>query len=106
MFRWAVEHDRCIVTDNVKDFAPLARQVDESRQHGANLLFTSSRPSPDRAATLARSSRRSAPGSTPPARATRPPKTGYSSPPLKRDRWQPAHQALTRGRRRNVSPYL
>jgi hypothetical protein len=43
LFRWAAEHDRCIVTENVKDFAPLARQVNESRHHTANLLVTSSR---------------------------------------------------------------
>lgn len=46
LFRWAAAHNRCIVTENVKDFAPLARQVEDSRRHAANLLFTSSRTFP------------------------------------------------------------
>ena len=45
LFAWAAEHGKCIVTENVKDFAPLARQVDDPRRL-ANLLFTSSRTFP------------------------------------------------------------
>lgn len=45
LFRWASEHGRRIVTENVKDFAPLARQPGEA-QPAATLLFTSSRTFP------------------------------------------------------------
>jgi hypothetical protein len=46
LFRWAAEHDRRIVTENVKDFAPLLRRADEGGQRAARLLFTSSRTFP------------------------------------------------------------
>ncbi len=46
LFRWAAERDRRIVTENVKDFAPLLRRADEHGQHVARLLFTSSRTFP------------------------------------------------------------
>ena len=35
-----------MVTENVKDFAPLAREADESRRATASLRFTSSRTFP------------------------------------------------------------
>lgn len=43
LFRWAVERDRRIVTENIKDFAPLLRRGDEMGRNAAPLLFTSSR---------------------------------------------------------------
>ena len=46
LFRWAADHDRRIVTENVKDFAPLLRRADELGQHVARLLFTRSRTFP------------------------------------------------------------
>jgi Domain of unknown function (DUF5615) len=46
LFRWASERDRRIVTENVKDFAPLLRRAEELRHHAAPLLFTSSRTFP------------------------------------------------------------
>jgi len=46
LFRWATEHGRRIVTENVKDFAPLLRRAEESGQAAAPLLFTSSRTFP------------------------------------------------------------
>lgn len=46
LFRWAAERGRSIVTENVKDFAPLLRQVEELGQPTAPLLFTSSRTFP------------------------------------------------------------
>lgn len=46
LFRWAAEYDRRIVTENVKDFAPLLRRADELGQRAARLLFTSSRTFP------------------------------------------------------------
>lgn len=46
LFRWAAERSRRIVTENVKDFAPLPRQAEEARQPTAALLFTSSRAFP------------------------------------------------------------
>lgn len=46
LFRWAAERDRRIVTENVKDFAPLLRRADELGHHLATLLFTSSRAFP------------------------------------------------------------
>jgi hypothetical protein len=46
LFRWAAERSRRIVTENVKDFAPLLRQAEEARQPTAALLFTSSRAFP------------------------------------------------------------
>jgi hypothetical protein len=46
LFLWAVEHGRRIVTENVKDFAPLFRRADELGQPVAALLFTSSRTFP------------------------------------------------------------
>jgi Domain of unknown function (DUF5615) len=46
LFRWAGEHDRRIVTENVKDFAPLLRRAEELGRHAAPLLFTSSRTIP------------------------------------------------------------
>jgi predicted nuclease of predicted toxin-antitoxin system len=46
LFRWAGEHDRRIVTENVKDFAPLLRRAEGLRHQVALLLFTSSRTFP------------------------------------------------------------
>lgn len=46
LFRWAVEDDRRIITENIKDFAPLLRRGDEMGRHAAPLLFTSSRTFP------------------------------------------------------------
>ena len=46
LFRWAGERGRSIVTENVKDFAPLLRQVEELGHPAALLLFTSSRSFP------------------------------------------------------------
>lgn len=43
---WARQHARRIVTENVKDFAPLLRQADESGQPATPLLLTSSRTFP------------------------------------------------------------
>lgn len=43
LFRWAREHGRRIVTENVKDFAPLHRRAEEAGQPAAPMLFTSSR---------------------------------------------------------------
>ena len=46
VFRWAIERGRRIVTENVKDFAPLLRRAEEMGQAAAPLLFTSSRAFP------------------------------------------------------------
>lgn len=46
LFRWAAEHGRRIVTENVKDFAPLMRRAEESGQPATPVLFTSSRAFP------------------------------------------------------------
>ena len=46
LFRWAAEHRRRIVTENVKDFAPLLRRAEELGRPGAPQLFTSSRAFP------------------------------------------------------------
>jgi len=46
LFRWAGEHGRRIVTENVKDFAPLLRRAEESGQPATPVLFTSSRAFP------------------------------------------------------------
>ncbi len=46
LFRWAAEHGRRIVTENVKDFAPLLRRAEELGHAVASLLFTSSRTFP------------------------------------------------------------
>ncbi len=46
LFRWAAERGRRIVTENVKDFAPLLRRAEELGQAAAPLLFTSSRSFP------------------------------------------------------------
>jgi hypothetical protein len=46
LFRWAAEHGRRIVTENVKDFAPLLRRAEELGHAAAPLLFTSSRSFP------------------------------------------------------------
>jgi hypothetical protein len=46
LFVWAGDQDRRIVTENVKEFAPLRRQADESNRSGTTLLFTSSRTFP------------------------------------------------------------
>lgn len=46
LFRWAAEHGRRIVTENVKDFAPLLRRAEELDRQAASLLFTSSRTFP------------------------------------------------------------
>lgn len=46
LFTWAGQVGRRIVTENVKDFAPLLRRAEESGQPGTTLLFTSSRTFP------------------------------------------------------------
>lgn len=46
LFRWAGEHGRRIVTENVKDFAPLLRRAEESGHTATLVLFTSSRTFP------------------------------------------------------------
>jgi hypothetical protein len=46
LFRWVGEHGRRIVTENVKDFAPLLRRAEESGQPVSPMLFTSSRNLP------------------------------------------------------------
>lgn len=46
LFVWAVEHGRRIVTENVKDFAPLLRRAAELGGPTATLLLTSSRAFP------------------------------------------------------------
>ncbi len=46
LFRWAAERGRRIMTENVKDFAPLLRRTEELGQPAAPLLFTSSRTFP------------------------------------------------------------
>jgi hypothetical protein len=46
LFRWAGERGRRIVTENVKDFAPLLRRAEESGQAVTPVLFTSSRAFP------------------------------------------------------------
>lgn len=46
LFRWAAEHGRRLVTENVKDFAPLLRRAEELGQAAASVLFTSSRTFP------------------------------------------------------------
>lgn len=46
LFRWSAGRGRRIVTENVKDFAPLLRRAEELGQAGASLLFTSSRSFP------------------------------------------------------------
>ncbi len=43
---WAESHQRRIVTENVKDFAPLLRAAHQSGHHGLSVLFTSSRTFP------------------------------------------------------------
>ena len=42
LFGWAAERGRRIVTENVKDFAPLLRRAEELDRPAAPLLFTSS----------------------------------------------------------------
>lgn len=46
LFTWAGQHARRIVTENVKDFAPLLRQAEESGRPVTPLLLTSSRTFP------------------------------------------------------------
>lgn len=46
LFRWAGEHGRRLVTENVKDFAPLLRRAEEPGRTTAPVLFTSSRTFP------------------------------------------------------------
>ncbi len=46
LFRWAGQQARRIVTENVKDFAPLLRRAEESGQTVTSVLFTSSRTFP------------------------------------------------------------
>ena len=46
LFMWAGQFGRRIVTENVKDFAPLLRRAEESGQPATALLFTSSRTFP------------------------------------------------------------
>ena len=46
LYTWARQHQRRIVTENVKDFAPLLRRAEESEQPMTAMLFTSSRTLP------------------------------------------------------------
>ena len=46
LYTWAGQHQRRIVTENVKDFAPLLRRAEESAQPAIPVLFTSSRTFP------------------------------------------------------------
>lgn len=46
LYTWAGQHQRRIVTENVKDFAPLLRRAEESQQPTTTMLFTSSRTFP------------------------------------------------------------
>jgi predicted nuclease of predicted toxin-antitoxin system len=46
LLRWATAHHRRIVTENVKDFAPLLRRANELGESGALVLFTSNRTFP------------------------------------------------------------
>jgi hypothetical protein len=46
LYRWAGEHGYRIVTENVKDFAPLLRRAEEEGGAVPGLLFTSSRVFP------------------------------------------------------------
>lgn len=46
LFGWAGEHGRRIVTENVKDFAPLLRRSEEAGRPVTSVLFTSSRTFP------------------------------------------------------------
>lgn len=46
LFQWAGEHGRRIVTENVKDFAPLLRRVEQSGRPATPMLYTSSRTFP------------------------------------------------------------
>lgn len=46
LFLWAGQVGRRIVTENVKDFAPLLRRAEQSGQPETPLLFTSSRTFP------------------------------------------------------------
>ena len=46
LFRWAGDHGRRLVTENVKDFAPLLRRAEEAGQPVTPVLFTSSRTFP------------------------------------------------------------
>ena len=46
LFIWAGQQGRRLVTENVKDFAPLLRRAEESGQPSTALLFTSSRAFP------------------------------------------------------------
>jgi len=46
LYTWAGQHQRRIVTENVKDFAPLLRRLEVSQQPVTALLFTSGRTFP------------------------------------------------------------
>lgn len=46
LFSWAGQQSRRIVTENVKDFAPLLHRAEESGQPATPLLFTSTRKFP------------------------------------------------------------
>jgi hypothetical protein len=46
LFAWAVEHGFRLVTENVKDFRRILLRAEESGQHIAGLLLTSSRTFP------------------------------------------------------------
>lgn len=46
LFRWAAQVGRRIVTENVKDLAPLLRRAEESGEPPTALLYTSSRAFP------------------------------------------------------------
>lgn len=46
VMRWAAAHDRRLVTENVKDFQPLAASAHERGEPVARMLYTSSRRFP------------------------------------------------------------
>jgi nucleoside-diphosphate-sugar epimerase len=46
LYRWAAEHGRRIVTENIKDFRRILARAEESDSECAGLLFTSSRSFP------------------------------------------------------------
>ncbi len=77
LFGWADQGGYTIVTDNVKDFRPLATASEASGGTHPVLLFTSSRRSLDSGATLASSSSLSTCGS-PAGRAA--PRSGCGRP--------------------------
>jgi hypothetical protein len=40
VLQWATEHQRCLLTENVKDFMPLHRELMAQGDHHAGLVFT------------------------------------------------------------------